>query len=387
MRIAVVGLGVIGAATARALALAGAEVTVFERSAPAAGTSGTSFAWINSHSKEPYPYHALNVAGMAEHRGLSAPPGVPCWLFATGNLEWTQDAVGTARLQESTSSLLARGYPVEWIGPQRAVELVPDLRVPAGVTEIAWYPEEGHVLPVALLARLWGEAAEHGAVLRCPVTVEGFTETRSGVRLATSDGSAEFDRVVLCAGRWSEGVAASAGIELPLADPDAAGSATVGLLGYTAPVAARLGVVLTTPTLNVRPDGGGRLVVQGLDLDGDADPAAPPPVDGAHARTLCARLTDLVAGTEGVRLESLRVGQRALPADGLTVAGFATERIYAIATHSGMTLGPLLGRIAAEEIVGGREDPLLADFRPGRFTGVDRTALTPLRPARFAGQQ
>ncbi|QWF78429.1 NAD(P)/FAD-dependent oxidoreductase [Amycolatopsis sp. CA-230715] len=376
MRIAVIGLGVLGASTARSLALAGAEVTVFERSAPGAGTTGTTFAWVNSHQKNPLSYHDLNLAGVLEHHELGGEEFRP-----TGNLEWADGAGGAERLRASTEQLRDRAYPMDWISPRRARELVPDLVVPPGVDEIAYFPEEGHVLPIVLLARLWGEARDHGAVLRCPAEVAAV----SGGTVELADGTSEsFDTVVLATGRWTEELASTASVTIPMAGTE---PATVGFLGYTGPVAARVPSVLTTPRLNVRPDGGGRLVVQGLDLDADADPAAVPPADGEHAAELCARLRELVAGTEGVRLESLRVGQRAMPADGLTVAGFAAPRLYALATHSGITLGPLLGRLAAQEILAERESPLLADFRPERFDGVDRSELKPLTRARFAGQQ
>ncbi|MFI8993687.1 NAD(P)/FAD-dependent oxidoreductase [Streptomyces sp. NPDC053542] len=388
MKIAVIGLGVLGAAVARSLALRGAEVTVFERHAPLAGTSGTSFAWTNSHNKNPRSYHDLNVAGMAEHAALAQHSGAaPAWFVRNGNLEWAEDAAGTERLAASVAELLDRDYPVRWITRQQARELVPDLRLAAPVEHIAHYPDEGHVFPALLVSRLWGEARDLGAQLRCPARVVGIAETAGGVRIELSDGSADADAVVIAAGRWTEALTAAAGHRVPVADPDAAGTATVGLLGYTNPLPARLDRVLTTPRLNVRPDGAGRLIVQGLDLDADADPAAPPAVDGHHAADLIRRLTDLLAGTEGARLESLRVGQRALPADGLTVAGFLgdTARVYTLATHSGITLGPLLGKLAARELLTGSPEDVLADFRPGRLLG--RTGLPPLQPARFAGQQ
>ncbi|MBQ6642793.1 MAG: FAD-binding oxidoreductase, partial [Saccharopolyspora sp.] len=96
-------------------------------------------------------------------------------------------------------------------------------------------------------------------------------------------------------------------------------------------------------------------------------------------------LTELLEQAAG--LESLRVGQRAMPADGLTVAGFlgGSGRIYAMATHSGITLGPLLGKLAAREITTGDPAEALAPFRPDRLIG--RSGLPPLTPARFAGQQ
>ncbi|MER6978875.1 FAD-dependent oxidoreductase, partial [Streptomyces carpinensis] len=307
MKIAVIGLGVLGAGVARALALMGAEVTVFERAAAMAGTSGTTFAWTNSHNKNPRSYHDLNVAGLSEHAALARHPGAaPTWYVCNGNLEWAEDAPGAERLTASVAELVDREYPVRWITPQQAREFVPDLRLAAHIEHIAHYPTEGHVFPALLVSRLWGEARDHGARLRCPATVTGLSETARGVRIELSDGVAEADAVVIAAGRWTEALTASTGHRIPMADPDAAGTATVGLLGYTNPLPTRLDRVLTTPRLNVRPDGAGRLIVQGLDLDADADPASPPAVDGHHARELCGRLTGLLAGTEGARLESLR---------------------------------------------------------------------------------
>ncbi len=194
------------------------------------------------------------------------------------------------------------------------------------------------------------------------------------------------DVIVSCAGRWSTPVAALAGLDVPLLDPDAAGSATVGFLATTEPVPARLSRLLTHSRLNVRPDGGGRLLLQALDLDGAADPASPPPGDGPLAAEITGRLPDVLALTAGTRLEKIRVGQRPLPADGLTIAGFADPdaRFYAVATHSGITLAPLLGDLVSGELLG-TESPLLAEFRPGRF--ARNRAEAPPTAARRPGDQ
>jgi glycine/D-amino acid oxidase-like deaminating enzyme len=40
---------------------------------------------------------------------------------------------------------------------------------------------------------------------------------------------------------------------------------------------------------------------------------------------------------------------------------------YEAVTHSGVTLGPLVGRLLAREILAGDVDPLIAPFRPDRF--------------------
>jgi glycine/D-amino acid oxidase-like deaminating enzyme len=44
--------------------------------------------------------------------------------------------------------------------------------------------------------------------------------------------------------------------------------------------------------------------------------------------------------------------------------------LYLIVSHSGGTMGPLLGRLAALEIAHGELDPRLAEFRPARLTSV-----------------
>ncbi|MDP8974517.1 MAG: FAD-binding oxidoreductase, partial [Actinomycetota bacterium] len=40
---------------------------------------------------------------------------------------------------------------------------------------------------------------------------------------------------------------------------------------------------------------------------------------------------------------------------------------YEAVTHSGVTLGPLLGRLLAQEILSGEVDDLISPFRPDRF--------------------
>ncbi len=63
--VVVVGAGVLGASVAYRLAGAGCRVTILEAAQVGAGTSGCSFAWLNSSRKTPRAYHDLNAAGMA----------------------------------------------------------------------------------------------------------------------------------------------------------------------------------------------------------------------------------------------------------------------------------------------------------------------------------
>ncbi|GAA4495081.1 FAD-binding oxidoreductase [Actinoallomurus oryzae] len=386
--VAVVGAGVVGVSIARGLAMAGADVTVFDRTGIGTGTSGRTFAWVNSHHKNPRPYHDLNVAGMAAHRELAVPDGGARWFFPTGNHEWADDDAGRERLAASTRELSERGYAVTRLTADQARRRLPDLLVPPGIDEIVCYPEEGYVLPGLLLARLWGEARDHGARLRCPDEVAGIDTAGSTATVRTAAGETwTGDRVVLAGGRWTGELTGLAGRPMAVRDPNEPGDVVCGFLGYTEPVPTRLNAVLTTPRINVRPDGGGRLVLQTLDLDHRADPLYAVERSGPVGQEMLHRLHRVLAGTDGAALSHIAVGQRAMPADGRTAAGFLDDRTYAVCTHSGITLSVLLGRIVAEEVLRDRRSPLLSGFEPDRLLDTTTAAFPDLPRAQYAGQQ
>jgi glycine/D-amino acid oxidase-like deaminating enzyme len=280
-----------------------------------------------------------------------------------------------------------RDYPVQQLTAEQATALEPDLvGQPAG-TEYVLFPTEAHTYPALLLARLLGEAKDRGATVISPTQVTAIEHRPGTMSVGTADGARyTTDIVISCAGRWTQEVAELAGAYAPLLDPDLAGSATVGFLATTGLIPTRLSRVLTTPDLNVRPDGAGRLLLQTLDLDRLADPTAPPALNSAIANEMVGRLAGVLQSTEGAAIEKMHVGQRVLPADGLTIAGFAdtTTRFYVVATHSGVTLAPLLADLVAAEVYGD-EAALLGDFRPTRF--ADATAPSAPAAARRPGEQ
>jgi glycine/D-amino acid oxidase-like deaminating enzyme len=58
-----------------------------------------------------------------------------------------------------------------------------------------------------------------------------------------------------------------------------------------------------------------------------------------------------------------------MPDDGLSCVGVLSTipGYYEAVTHSGVTLGPLVGRLLAREVLTGEIAPLLAPFSPDRF--------------------
>lgn len=375
LRVAVVGAGAIGAAVARELAVRGASVTVFARGDGAVSTSAVSFAWLNAHRKREPAYHRLNVAGMAEHHALVARLAAQRrWHYPTGHLEFAATAAHAEELERDVEELRALDYPAEWVTAAWARQREPAVRIPADARRVAFFASEGYALPTVLIAALLDAATVNGARVET-AQVTGLARVNGRVRVELAEQpTREFDAAVICAGRWSGPLADGLGLPIPLVDPETPDSAATAYQLRTGPTDNTITRIVTTSIGNFRPDPGGRLLFQAHDLDRHADPTVPVPADIADE--LRARLTSLVRAPASV--ESVIVGQRALPVDGRSIVGYLDpdQTVYAAVTHSGLTLGPLLGRLVAEEMLLGRDSLLLRDFRPDRFATAVPTGPT-----------
>jgi D-hydroxyproline dehydrogenase subunit beta len=75
---------------------------------------------------------------------------------------------------------------------------------------------------------------------------------------------------------------------------------------------------------------------------------------------------------EGLRSHKVCHAVRPMPQDGLPVVGFQGSGLYVAITHSGVTLGPLLGSMVAAEITESLSLEILEPYRPTRFSPVQR---------------
>jgi glycine/D-amino acid oxidase-like deaminating enzyme len=145
---------------------------------------------------------------------------------------------------------------------------------------------------------------------------------------------------------------------------------SLGLLAITAPAAVRLTRFVRAPGVDVRPDGGGRLMLAPGGADQlPADVAGDEDAVRGRARRMAEAAAGLLPGLTGTDLEAVRVGRRAIPADGLPAVGRfdPADRLYHVITHSGVTLAPILGRLVAREIAEGQPVAELEPWRPSRF--------------------
>jgi glycine/D-amino acid oxidase-like deaminating enzyme len=164
------------------------------------------------------------------------------------------------------------------------------------------------------------------------------------------------------AGRWADSVDNEAAFQLPLAP-------TFGFMAFTPPVATSIANPILGPTLDVRPDGAGRLMIRHGDLDEQIAVDDVPTADMPQSMELMRRAAELIPSLKGVRPEAARVTARPMPRDGHSAVGPIPQlgNYYFVVTHSGVTLAALYARVAADEIVLGKHHPELDEFRPGRF--------------------
>src|SRR5262249_45012054 len=205
--VAIVGLGIVGASAVYAAAWAGARVLAFDSAAPGSGTSGTSFAWLNSVRKEPEAYHRLNAAGMTAHRDLSRELGGDAGYHDGGSLEWADGGTAEVELRERVHRLASRGYRAEWISRERAVELEPGLAIPESVRDVAFFAADAWLDAPRLIGRLLAAASARGADVRDGKTVRSLRTRGDRVEAVVLDDREVTARAgVLCVGPGTRGV-------------------------------------------------------------------------------------------------------------------------------------------------------------------------------------
>ncbi|MEJ3658017.1 FAD-dependent oxidoreductase [Actinomycetes bacterium KLBMP 9759] len=361
-RVAVVGAGVVGANVGWNLARRGAEVIVVDAGRPGEGVTNWSFSWVNASAKtERRSYFDLNVAGMAAHRELARTIGSDPWWHPSGHLRWADDPAATLGAAEVLAAL---DYRVEvHTGEEVRRRFEPALTLPADAP-VMFCPDEAWVHGLHLVGRLLGEAVAAGVEVRSGVAVRGFGTAPDGsVRtVVLSDGSRiEVDAVVNAAGPGAADVAGLVGRHLPLRREPGA----VTRLGCDRVPIHR---VMHAPRIEIRPDGDGSVVLHSRQTDELIDAGADP---AQLAGMLHAWAREVVPAFGDCHIGQTRVVDRPIPGDGFSSVGAvpSVPGYYEAVTHSGITLGPLIGRLLASEIVSGERDELLADFRPDRFGG------------------
>ena len=368
LRVIVVGAGIVGASIAYHLSRRkDLAVTVLERDEPCAGASGHSFAWLNSFGKDPVSYHHFNRRSMDIWDRFARRLGMDLDLHWGGELRWEKVPERAKALRQRIKQLQAWGYPVRTISRDEICELESGLS-PGPVTTASFSEIDGRVDPFKVIEACLQRACEGGAVVRTHTPVNKLCLDGRGKIEAvnTSNGEISCDVVVLASGTDTTELAATAGVHIPQQHSPG----VVIRTNPQPPILQNVSVLHLPPIdenrheIHLRQSADGTLAIgQGSQESVDQDDSQ------EHVDSLLSRAVHYLPALAGARAIPKPVGYRPMPIDGLPVIGFceAAPNLYIALMHSGVTLAPLVGELAAVEIVDGARVEMLAPYRPERF--------------------
>jgi D-hydroxyproline dehydrogenase subunit alpha len=213
----VVGAGIIGTAIAARLARAGLDVTVVDRSGPAAGTSSSGEGDLLVSDKLPGAELALALRGLERWDEFAERAGRQIEFEKKGGLIVAHDEAGLQELWALARAQAGQGARVDLLKDEDLRQLEPALsrELPGGVA----YEQDSQVQPMLAVAFHVAEVIEHGGRVVAGVEVLGAERDGDGAisALLTSAGKVVVGEwVVNAAGPWAGELARRLGTEIPV---------------------------------------------------------------------------------------------------------------------------------------------------------------------------
>jgi glycine/D-amino acid oxidase-like deaminating enzyme len=370
-RVGVIGGGIVGASIAMHLAREGAEVLLFEKSAPAQGATQNSFAWVNAFVDDTH-YRALRLESLDRYRTLDR--SLSLNMVWGGYLDWASTAAEADQVRANAQQLAGSPYPTRAVTAEEIAKLDPRV-TPGQITSAIYSAIDAHLDPVYVTQRFLADAARAGARVLYPCEVAAL-DVRAGhlTGVVTSQGRFPLDRLVVAAGVDTPRILAMAGFPLTLKHAP-------GILAHSTSLPALSRMVHDAPGgVSFKQMSDGSVVGtdapsppdtpahQGIRAHVESFPSAA--LRDEHGNRILRKIGRFLPGAQDAPLERLTLGFRPMPSDELPVMGAlpTLPEIHVAVTHSGVTLAPIVGRLTAAEVLHGSRVDLFAPYRPERFT-------------------
>jgi glycine/D-amino acid oxidase-like deaminating enzyme len=366
-RIGIVGGGIVGAAIAMRCARAGADVTLLEKTAPAAGATAKSLAWLNPFMDDDY-YMRMRLKALDSWRAIDGPLGMGVtW---GGYVGFTDRPGDRGRMATQSKHLAEAGHPTRSLDIAALKQISPAID-PGALVEATWSDLGGHVDPVHATNRFLAAATAAGARILYPCPVSAIEPAGGGVTVVTPRGRLTFDRLIIATGVDAPAMLAPLGYTLKL-------SHRPGALVHSKPLPIMTRIVYDGPgELEWKQAADGSIV--GLEASSppplpvhaeirDHAMDFPPGIAEMHGVRILSKFAAYMPGLAQAEFGFMTLGFRPMPSDGFPVVGPVpgVPGVTVCVTHSGVTLAALLGEYMASELIDGREEPMLAPYRPSR---------------------
>ena len=371
--VAVVGAGIVGAATAWELYARGVDVALLDRGEVSGATTGLGEGNVLCSDKEVGPELALTLAGLEVYDELEERLGDAARIRRKGALVVHRGEQTWAAEPARIERLRAAGVQGRLLDLAETRAMEPQLT--GALAGASFFPADLQCAPRAIARALAGALPR----VQTGLEVHGVEVAQDRVTaLRTSEGSLGCGAVVVAAGPWSRPLAEVAGVALPL-EPRKGQLVRLAAAprderfirhkvveaGYLGSVASGDAGLQVTTVLETTWDGdvlvGSSRERRGFDLS----------VDDAVSEAMLEQAFALMPGLRALALDAAWAGLRPWLPDHLPAIGpcGAVAGLWLATGHegAGVALGPVTGRLVAQLYAG--EAPVVdpAPFSPDRF--------------------
>jgi sarcosine oxidase subunit beta len=212
----VIGGGVMGLSTAYQLAKAGVrDVVVVEQSEFGSGSTCKAAGGVRAQFSDAVNIE-LGLRSLRAFESFTETFGQEIDLRQVGYLFLLDRPEDVAAFEASIALQNQLGVPSRMVEPAEAKRLSPLIETD-GVLAGAYCPIDGHCTPESVVLGYAGAARRAGAHLVRGCTVTGITSDAGSITaVVTGAGVIATGTVICTAGAWSAGVAAMAGVHLPV---------------------------------------------------------------------------------------------------------------------------------------------------------------------------
>src|ERR1700687_1282394 len=216
--VVLIGGGIVGSSIAYHLVAAGCKnVLVIEReTAQGKGSTGKSMGGVRAQFSTPVNIQ-MSLYSIPFYASFEDRLGYPCDYRPQGYLFCATNEEHLAYLRANYEKQVAMGLKnVRIVAGEEIRSLFPQLRGD-DIVGGSFCSTDGFVDPYSAMTGFMAWAADHGATLWKSAVVTGLVKDERGIAgVETTRGLVETRKVVNCAGAWAAGVAAMAGIDLPV---------------------------------------------------------------------------------------------------------------------------------------------------------------------------
>ncbi|MEK4968198.1 FAD-binding oxidoreductase [Cytobacillus kochii] len=332
----VIGGGVVGSGIAYHLSERSQEsILVIDRKYPLAGTSGSTQAWVWVHNKTPSWYAELNYYSAELYPYLSKKIG-DVEYKRTGGLSpffHEKDRVKAMKLAEAYKEI---GIDIKVLSKEEVLEKEPFMN--PDVEGATYSSIDGNVNPFRLIDMYMRAAKRKGVQYSTYNPVHGLQKINGGFIVATTKDTYRCKRLILAGGTWSRELGKMIDVHIPM-------NQVRGQILVSEPLKPFLNHTVS----GLRQANNGE-VLMGYSMENKGFNRSTTLNVMQETANMAIRYVPAIKKAKIVRAFS---GIRAMPEDGFPIIGAVPniENLYVAATHSGVTLSPLIGTLITELII------------------------------------